>query len=171
MMYRTAAFALSAALRPLNIGRSLLGNLDELGHAARHLSRPREDGTSLAESLVGRADTLLAVMHRGTTLAGRLAQVGEDNVELGRRIALAGEASVEMNRETNETLRELDTRVIEALALFDRLEDQLPVLEQGIASLEELQGTASQLGEAAPTLQSAAGRMERIADRIPGLAG
>jgi len=146
---------LSVALWPIGAGRALLDDLGELAHAARHLSRPREDGTSLAEGLVGRADTLLAVMDRGTALAGKLVQVGEDNVELGRRIARAGESSVEVNRETNETLRTLDARVREALELFDRLEEQLPVIEQGIASLEGLQGTA--------------GRVERIADRIPGL--
>jgi hypothetical protein len=115
-------------------------------------------------ALLDRADQLLAlgrelqsVGHTANANAARLIEVGNANVDVGGDMLELARANVDGNRETNVALRELDARLGELLSFTVSLEKELPALRV--------------LSEAAPPMQAAAERVERVAGRIPGIRG
>jgi BMFP domain-containing protein YqiC len=103
---------------------------------------------AIGEALDRRAEELLAVGDRTERTLNDLDDVGRENARLGAQMLVTARESVEANREANVAIAALSERV-------DRL--------------LELTGDVERLGEAAPALQSAAERVDRVASRIPGL--
>ena len=103
---------------------------------------------AIGEALDRRAEELLAVGDRTERTLNELDEVGRENAELGAQMLATARASVEANREANLAIAALNERV-------DRL--------------LELAGDVERLGEAAPAMQAAAERVDKVASRIPGL--
>jgi hypothetical protein len=91
---------------------------------------------------------------RGIERVERLIEVGDENVRVGREMIDLAQQNIASSAETNESLRGLDARIEEMLRVAAVLEHELPALT-----------------EAAPPVQAAAERAERIAARIPGVRG
>ena len=128
-----------------------------------------EQLVTLGGALNRRADDLLALGSRTEKTLATLDEVGRQNAELGAQMLVTARASVEANREANLAIAALTERTDRLLAATDELQAELPALREGMASLEELRLSTKPLGDAAPALQTAAERVERVASRIPGM--
>jgi septal ring factor EnvC (AmiA/AmiB activator) len=145
---------LRLAFGPLLLARQAAADLATLAAFARQFG-------TLAPQLLERADAILAtgedLRDLGTAADANvrdLIGVGERNARVGAEMADLARANIDGSRETNEAMRGLDTRMAELLRFAAMLEQELPALT-----------------EAAPPMQAAAERVERIAARIPGIRG
>jgi septal ring factor EnvC (AmiA/AmiB activator) len=145
---------LRLAFAPLVAAQQAAADLATLAAFARRFE-------TLAPQLLERADQILAVgrdLHELGAVADAnvrdLIGVGERNVRVGADMADLARMNIEGNRDTNEAMRALDVRMAELLRFAAMLEQELPALTQ-----------------AAPPMQAAAERVERIASRIPGVRG
>jgi hypothetical protein len=125
--------------------------------------------TQVGQALSRQADDLLALGRRTEATLASLDEVGRENAALGAEMLEVARASVRANREANVAIAALTERTDRVLEHVAALESELPALRAGLAALDDLRTQAEPLGEAAPALQSAAERVERVASRIPGM--
>jgi hypothetical protein len=123
----------------------------------------------VGQVLSRQGEELIALGRRVEVTLARLDDSGRENATLGSEMLNVARASVQANREANVAIAKLTERterVLEHAAVF---EAELPALREALASLDDLRAQAQPLGDAAPALQSAAERVERVASRIPGM--
>jgi hypothetical protein len=124
---------------------------------------------AVGETLSRQGEQLIALGRGVETTLARLDESGRENAALGNEMLDVARASVRANREANVAIGELTERterVLEHAAVF---EAELPALRDALASLDDLRKQTQPLGDAAPALQSAAERVDRVASRIPGI--
>jgi prefoldin subunit 5 len=119
--------------------------------------------------LIAVGEALVALGTRAETTLASLDETGRQNAELGEAMLVVARQSVEVNREANAAITALTERSDRLLAHAESLEAELPALRDGLTALDELRRTAGPLGDAAPAMQAAAERVDRVASRIPGM--
>jgi hypothetical protein len=125
----------------------------------------------VGQTLSRQGEQLIALGRRVESTLAQLDESGRQNAELGAEMLDVARASVRANREANVAIAELTERTERVLEHAATFEAELPALREALASLDDLRAQAAPLGDAAPALQSAAERVERVASRIPGMRG
>lgn len=124
---------------------------------------------AIGEALEQRAVELLALGQRTEKTLGSLDDTGRENAVLGAQMLEVARESVAANREANGAIAALTERSDRLLEAAAELQAELPALREGLAALDELKRSTAPLGHAAPAIQSAAERVDRVARRIPGM--
>jgi methyl-accepting chemotaxis protein len=162
---------LSLALGPVSLARQVVSDVASLAAFARRFEPWQDEILLRADRILAAADDLQELGADARRDMARLIEVGEKNADTGDEMVELARANVEGNRETNRTMGSLDDRMAELIRFTAALEKELPGLVASLATIESLDESASALSDAAPPVQAAAERVERIAGRIPGMRG
>lgn len=112
--------------------------------------------------------TIARVAREAEPVIREVEPIVRDNSTTAREALDVARENNALTRQANATIATLDLHATELLRRVGTIELELPAIRRGLAHVEDLADSAETLSVAAPPVQAAAERVERLAQRIPG---